>query len=817
MSSKTFAPSFGRLALRLALLSSTVFAGVAIPIAAQAQAPDTAQTASAREVRFNVPAQELDSALTSIADQGGIRIFFTSAELRGLRTSGVSGAMTVEQALSQALTGTGFGWRYREAGTVVIERAPQSSNSVIRLDPVRVEGVTEGTGSYTTGLTNTATRLNLSLRETPQSVTIVTRQRIEDQGTNELRDVVSQTIGLYMNETGPIGADTNPIYSRGFALENYQVDGVPQTTRAGYRGDVADMAIYDRVEVVRGASGLLSGVGEPSGVINMVRKLPTVDLQGYIVGKVGSWDHYRVEGDVSGPLAAGGRIRARAVGAYQDSGSFIDRLGLEKKILYGIAEADLGTSTLVSLGVEYQDIKTTGGGRYGPPIYRVDGTPANLPRSTNTAAKWGYSLRENTTVFGSVEHHIGRWRLDLDLEHASRDYDSVMPALLSTNLPLGGPDTLLTRRFVGHGEQSAARFHAVGPFALFGREHELVAGASYSYFHLKSPSVRSPSTTVADIYEFIRTGDSPRGDVGFTGSGSESRDWQSGLYLATRLKPLEPLSIVLGGRLSNWKTRRDSYNASGVVTRGVATKEDWVFTPYAGVVLDLTKNLSLYGSYTDIFKPQTQRDANGDILAPAVGSNLEGGFKLAFYDDRLNISAAYYRTQKDNAAEYVPGPGGAANYGPTGDFVYVGLDGTKTTGFEIEVSGQITPRWQVSGGYSHANPRYPDGSRRYTEIPTDTFKLFSTYELGGPLEGLTLGGNLRWQSSMDTPYAYPGIIFRQGDFAIVDFVASYDITPKLKATLNVNNLFDKTYYTDIAFSGWYGAPRSAFLTLRFGF
>ncbi|HMN43767.1 MAG TPA: TonB-dependent receptor [Povalibacter sp.] len=144
-------------------------------------------------------------------------------------------------------------------------------------------------------------------------------------------------------------------------------------------------------------------------------------------------------------------------------------------------------------------------------------------------------------------------------------------------------------------------------------------------------------------------------------------------------------------------------------------------------VVDLTKHLSVYASYTDIFKPATVRDANSNLLDPAVGSNLEGGVKLAFFEDRLNISGAYYETKKDNVPEYVPGPGGTVNYGPTGDYVYEGVDGTKTTGFELDVSGQLTANWEISGGYSHTRPVDANGEKRLTQIPTVTFKLFSAY------------------------------------------------------------------------------------------
>ena len=150
---------------------------------------------------------------------------------------------------------------------------------------------TEGTGSYTTGSVNTATGLRLSARETPQSVSVVTRQQIEDQNLNDVAQVLEQTPGVVVDSMGPAGSDANHIYVRGFEVGSIQVDSINRPDTFGFRDDLSDMVSYDRVEVVRGATGLMSGTGDPGATVNLIRKKPTLETQRKLTLKAGSWDN----------------------------------------------------------------------------------------------------------------------------------------------------------------------------------------------------------------------------------------------------------------------------------------------------------------------------------------------------------------------------------------------------------------------------------------------------------------------------------------------------------------------------------------------
>ncbi len=766
---------------------------------------------------LDVAAGSLESALNAFGRQAGVLLSFDPALVRGRDSHGLRGTYTPAEGLRQLLAGSGLEAVALRHDSFRLQRA-SAEPAVARLSTVRVTGTTEGTGSYTTDLTNTATKLDLTLRETPQSVSVFTRQRMQDQALDDIAEVLDQTVGLHFNNTNVVGGDSNFVYSRGFVLDNYQVNGVPRSTRFGFKNDIGDTTVFDRVEVVRGASGLLNGIGEPAGAVNLVRKMPTHDFQASVAARAGSWNFRRAEADVSGPVNDAGTLRARAVAAYQDNDTFIDRVSLDRKVFYGVVEADLTPSTILSAGVEYQDHRTRGaGGAFqGTRLVFSDGSPTHFGRSDNLAANWAFTTRKSLSLFSSLEHYWDNdWRVRLDVEHERREYDIVQAGMVNALAPRTGAGQFRAVRYAGDPRQDSAGVYATGPYTLFGRQHELVLGASYARMDGWSASSTRVDGNVADGLGFMRTGDYPYTALVDTGAGSTTNDWQSGLYAATRIKPTERLSVLLGSRLSNWKTRTDRRAIDGTWTRGTTSQEKNVFTPYAGIVFDVTDAMSVYASYTDIFQPAKDYDAAGELLSPAEGTNVEAGAKFAFFDDALNLSLAYYRTRKDNVPEYVPGPGGTVNVGPNGQYVYRGVDGTVTTGVEAEISGQITPRWQVSGGVSVSNPKDAQGQRRLRQIPRKTVKLFTSYRLDAWLPGLMVGGNLRWQDGITA--AAPGNN-TQGSFVLVDAMAQYEFNRHWTATLNVNNLFDKSYFTNLAGDyGWYGEPRSAFVNLRYAF
>jgi len=691
-----------------------------------------------------------------------------------------------------------------------------SSDGVAALPAITVSGalpsgVTEGTDSYTTDATSTATRLTLSPRETPQSFSVVTRQRMDDQGLLSIRDVLDATPGISSRQ---LDSDRVSFSARGFAIDNFMYDGVPTNIESAYAsGDATlDTVIYDRVEVIRGANGLTMGAGEPSAAINLVRKKPLREFAASAGVTVGSWDFYRAEADISTPVSRDGSVRARIAAAYQSEGSYIDLYKQRHSVFYGAIDFDLGPDTLLSLGYDYQKTSPTGTTWGGFPLFYSDGSRTDFRRSVTTAADWTNWNTEAQTLFATLEHRFANdWKARVSFSHSRNDYDAKLLWLTGypdrdTGLGMTGG---ATARYIGNRQQNTVDVYATGPFQLLGRRHELVLGYTGNHQRAVNDNYAPLSATqpIGDFYEW--DGSYPEPEWSDTGSGGDrAKTRQTGAYVAARFSLADPLKLILGARLSNWKTDQYSWGDE------FSYEHDNVFTPYAGLIYDIDDTYSVYASYTEIFKPQSYRDASGRYLDPVEGKNYEIGLKGEYLQGRLNASAALFEVKQDNLAQIDVG-----KLLPDGSQAYYAAQGTRTRGFEIELAGELTPGWNMFAGYTHYTAKDADGKAVNTTAPRSLFKLFTTYRLPGGWSRLTVGGGVSWQSRTFSAAIGPQgeTEVGQGSYALVDLMARYRFNDHLTATLNLNNLTDKKYYTQMGFydQGFYGAPRHAMLNLRY--
>nr|WP_320116669.1 TonB-dependent siderophore receptor [uncultured Desulfuromonas sp.] len=791
----------------------------------------TAAQSTAANATFTVAiaAGPLEEALNSFAVQTGLTLSFSPELVEQMDSAGLNGTYRIEDGLSALLDEHGLRAVRRENGSYTLEEdiAPGQDGEeapAIEVTASSLDDTTEGSGSYTTGLTTTATKMGLSIRETPQSISVMTNQRIEDQGLSSLSEVIEQTPGLNIQN---LGSERFTIYSRGYTINDYQLDGVSthgiSSTQAIPQG-LADLATYDHVEVVRGATGLMLGAGDPSGIINLVRKKPTHEFQGNVIAELGSWDHYRAQLDVGGPLTKNGRVRGRLVGVYQDNNSYMDAYELEKQVYYGILEADVTDTTLVTVGFDYQENDPQGSASTGFPLFYDDGRQTDFSRSTNPAASWSSDHKTTYNTFASLEQKLtDHWQLNLAANYMSldRDFSSATAAWGFLDEETGEGIKLYGAPGDTDQTQTGVEMRLEGSYTLLGREHDLVAGFSFSKYENNHMPLYRSGVEGTEINFYTWNHETARPD---TGNGKlydlDTIIYQRGFYLASRLNPLERLHLILGGRVSDYSYDYSLHYVPETLTANNKTtkySEHGEITPYFGLVYDLTETHSLYASYTSIFQPQSYHDRNGDALDPKTGDHYEVGVKSEFFAGRINASLALFEIRQDNLAEVDSGytvPG-------TTTSAYRAVEGAKTQGVDVELSGEIIPGWHVMASYSYSLTEDADGSRLATEAPRQMAKLWTTYQW----RQLTVGGGVNWQSRIyfsTTSWQLPDVPLEaeQDAYTVVDLMARYQLTDTLCATLNVNNLFDKKYLSSLDstfFTGYYGEPRSVLLSLRYDF
>ena len=681
---------------------------------------------------------------------------------------------------------------------------------------------TEGRDSYTTDATNTATRMVLSPRETPQSVTVITREQMEDFGLNSVAEVMQRTPGVTVN-----AQDTERLqfFARGFEITNFLYDGMPpmRNSSLGKQAAQADTFIYDRVEVLRGASGLLHGIGNPSATINLVRKKPTRDFSGQVGVEANSWNGYRGELDVGGPIDGNDKVRARFVSAYEQGESFLDHYENEKQVFYGVIEGDISDSTMITLGMDYMDYDPEGSTWGGIPLFYSDGGIADLDRDTNPATDWSSWAQDARTAFMHLEHQFDSgWYGKLAYTYQENNYDAQLASAGGGTLNRDGSGkTLWSGRFQEEKHQDTFDLYANGPFELFGRQHELVVGASHS--RAKRDYTGQPALNFDNTLDNLFTWDGNRAKPAWGANNAEEKELieQTGFYATARFKPTDSLAVITGGRVVDWERSRSGFNWAGPFPDHERHfEENGEVVPFAGVVYDLNQHHSVYASYTSIFQPQTARDIDNRVLDPEEGNSYEAGLKSEFRDGRVNTTVAVFRTDQDNLAESTgqPIPGGPAN-----SVAYRAVDGAQTNGFELEASGEILPRWQLLAGYTYRITEDPEGDELNTSSPEDMLRLSTRYRFNGSLDGLTLGTSIAWQNKTYAFVTRPGhsgdFKFVQDAYTLVDLMARYQFNPALSVTANVSNLTDETYFNNLGFynGGYYGDGRKASLKLNYRF
>ncbi|MFT4077318.1 MAG: TonB-dependent siderophore receptor [Asticcacaulis sp.] len=643
-----------------------------------------------------------------------------------------------------------------------------------------------------------ATGLDLSLRETPQSVTVLDAQQIKDFALTSANQLLLQVPGI---EVIAAETDRTMYASRGFDITNFQVDGVGQPLIWGIQYGDIDTAIYERVEAVRGANGMMTGTGNPSATINYIRKRPTQAFKADISASYGSWDDKRLTADISGALNKSGTLAGRFVYAGEDKDSWLDYNHVNRNTYYGIVSWDITPKLKLTGGYSQQDNLADGVTWGALPLTELDGTPITYYKTSDTtSAPWTYWNTHDKSTFGEVSYAFDNgWTAKVTGTHRELNYDSE----LLYAWPYAAYNTIIA--YSGHypsdAKQNMIDAQASGPFTLFGREHQLVVGINTAdATSLQWSGAANAYSYYSDISSWLS---SPPADTGFTDLilQEDTETKTNRLYGAVHLNLSDRLKGVVGFNAIQLKEVGYSYSVSN-------NRSDHAVSPYVGAVYDLTKNISAYASYSDIYNPQYEVDVNHQTLPAATGKSYEGGLKSEWFEKRLYAAVTLFKSEQHNLAE-------AAGTDPDTFATYYAPTEAYAKGYEVEVAGNITPQWTLNGGWSDLEIKDADGNDSRLYSPRRMLKLSSTYRVP-QWRDLKIGGAVRWQSDTSTVDNTTTIV--QKAYAVTDLMANIRLTDHVSAGLNLKNVFNQRYWSTLAWGqAYYAAPSSYTFTLNYSY
>ncbi|QLF94229.1 TonB-dependent siderophore receptor [Pseudomonas sp. ABC1] len=821
---------------RLAAAVLAAHLGLALPLSAQA-------------LELDIPRQSLESALVDLAEQANVRLFYSAELTRGLQSAkALKGDYALDVALEQLLYGSGLRWQLGEDGSVTL--APALESALMELETTSIiagQGMgesTEHSRSYTTGLVSVGSKTPTSLRETPQAVSVITSQLIQDRHLTDLADAMSLAPGITSTHSN---SRMMAFYSRGFAIQSIQVDGAMPMAFNGqagsfYSGKVYDLAEYDHVEILRGSASLFAGAADPGGMISLVRKRALPEFQAKFDVSAGSWDNYRTQVDVTGPLVESGAVRGRVVTAYTDKQYFVDRRSTEKNFIYGVLEMDIAPETMLTVGGSYERVHENGAGT-GLPRYS-DGRDLKLSRSTSLTQNWSYQDLRSQELFVKVDHALSdNWKLNsaYTYTHDSNNglggfgLNAVNPVTLKGPIWLGSYTDSKSK-------QTLFDLNLSGFFDAFGHTHELLVGADWQRVTSQWRGAPGPSGKGGSV-DVFNVGSTPWNHYPVSKLFYERYDpntqVQYGAYSKLVLQLSDPLKVVIGGRLARYKFEQkvhDAYtapNGSWQVSSNIAMREPTHFVPYAGVIYALDSQWSLYSSYSEIFRPQQSLlkgpETSGVTVDAMTGKTYEAGVKGELLDGKLNVSAAIFHTKReDGAVRDNRYQGSSVLFG--GSCCYLNQGEVISKGFELEASGEMLPGLQGIASYTYNNNEdRSSGAPLSTITPKHSVKLWGVWQLPGQLARWRTGAGVNVQSATyvsglasrfdsngqeverNIPFDYS-----QSGYAVWSALLEYQVDEHWSLGLNGNNLLDRRYYQTVGSASngnYYGEPRNFVLSL----
>jgi len=660
---------------------------------------------------------------------------------------------------------------------------------------------------------STATKTSLTIRETPQAISIITEQSIEARFAQDTISAVELSSGVSPGSVAP-GA----FAGRGFRGDRFAMRGQAGSLRSdgfSFGGSLSsfDPAAFERIEVIKGPAGFY-GQGSLGGFINLVRKKPKGEFAANVSSQVGSFDTYRLDADVTGPLDDERHLRGRVNAGYSDAGSFVDGVETQTRLIAPSIEAQIGerTRVLLQLWSQGTDYVPNPG---VPTRLRGDRIElADVPRSLF----FGVPSKEKSTeeildAIVRVDHNLSdRWLASL-LFQGSKDDTKLIFDNYGFDFAGQGDVYMYANTQQVNQDRLASELRLEGSFDAFGREHQVLLGAERNRLqdeYQGSYAYLGPANLYARNFA-----DAGVGNADNLTPFADARTITSNkaIYAQTVLSVTERTRLLISSRY-DWaeSDRNDRFRS----TR--SGQSDQALTNRIGLSHEFNDHFTGYAVWAQSFTPVAGTLRSGGLLKPETGTGYETGIKTEWLDGRLDATLSAYQQDLTNRPLDDPNNGAGQNFS-----ISAGLH--RTRGVEAEINGSPLPGLTLGAAATWMTNEFMDRRDPNFGLSNDDsigkqFSMHSSYELqSGALKGL--GFSATFVSYGDREYIGRrgiGQIYADG-YERLDLGVAYNGFRNWELSMQVRNVLDETYLerasSTLIFNNFYGAPRAVLARVKY--
>jgi iron complex outermembrane receptor protein len=795
-------------------------AGLLIPVVLFAAGPNSyaADTAPAKAIQFNIPAQSLSSALTRFSAETRLQVLYEGDVADILQAPALHGAYTPEQALEKLLGGTGLKYRFSNDKTITLE-APTSQNqsNALTLKTMTVVGKAgyddndPYNPSYNRANATTATKTDTPIMLTPASVQVVPKAVMNDQQNINILESLNRNVsGVSARNGGALLYDNFII--RGF---NTGLAGAAYRNGLLSPSNFYEPANIEQLEVLKGPAAAVYGRIEPGGIINITTKKPLATPYYALQQQFGSYDLYRTTVDATGPINDAKTVLYRFNGTYLESGSFRgDMVKSDRVFIAPTLSWRPNDKFEANVELEYKHDAVNM--ENGVPVLNGANRPPNLPHDRYLGDSADNQAIQDRVLVG----YDWTYRFNDDWKVTNRflwqdwsmDQFGINPnGLRADNRTLNRTLSYGQRAF----EAYATNLDVVGKFDLFGTRHDILVGGDFYDQRFPGDTTFQGATAAVppiDIYNpvYNRVNRATLDALPKNNFRVRKEQW-FGVYFQDQITLWEKLHILGGGRY-DWSQNGSTISRISLqdAKNNYSDIETQNFSPRVGLLYQPWQWLSVYGNFSQSFTGNAGLSASGTQFDPQIGEQFEAGFKTEFFDKRLSTSMAFYHLTKSNTLTADPN-----NFGFS-----LAIGEARSQGIEVDVRGQLTDQLELISTYAYTDTRVTkDNSgivgNELVNVPEHQASLWGTYHFNERFRvglGEVLVGSR--QGDANNTFQLPG-------YARTDAMAAYTVPvgkTRLTTQLNINNLLNKDYFSDSSVGGrnsvFFGEPISVMGSLK---